>query len=88
MNGSGSGDGRTYDVAVNPTPPPEREVVDAEPEDARKRDAALASTFDPEFTHDGKTDEQMIKERDDNARLLADVAIVTNCIGCGGRPAR
>jgi len=81
MSGGGPDDGdRRFDVAVNDAPPPEREVLDAEPEDEKKRDAALASTFDQELAHDGKSDEELIKERQDDARLLADVVIVTGVI--------
>jgi len=80
MSSAGPGGPRGFDVAVEQSPPPEREVIDAAPEDEKKRDAAAASTYDPAFAHDGKTDEQLIKERDDQARLLADVAIVTGIV--------
>ena len=64
-----------FDVAVEPAP--RTEVVEAEEdeESKRARDAALASTFDPALAHNGKTDEELIEERQDEARLLGDVAI-------------
>lgn len=47
-----------------------------EDEDSKRaRDAALASTFDPALAHNGKTDEEMIEERQDEARALGDLAI-------------
>ena len=64
-----------FEVAIEPAP--RTEVVEAEEdeESKRARDAALASTFDPALAHNGKTDEEMIEERQDDARLLGDVAI-------------
>lgn len=64
-----------FDVSVEPAP--RTEVVEAEEdeESKRARDAALASTFDPALAHNGKTDEELIEERQDEARMLGDVAI-------------
>lgn len=66
-----------FDVAVEPTP--RDEVVEAEEdEDSRRdRESALASTFDPALAQHGKTDEEMIEERQDETRLIIDAAIVT-----------
>lgn len=65
-----------YDVSVDPAP--KNEVIDAEEdeEDRLRREAALASTYDPTITHSGKTDEELIAEREADTRLLVDVAIV------------
>lgn len=65
-----------FEVAVEPAP--RSEVVDAEEdeESKRARDAALASTFDPALAHNGKTDEEMLEERNDETRALLDAAIV------------
>lgn len=65
-----------FEVAVEPAP--SSEVVEAEEdeESKRARDAALASTFDPALAHSGKTDEEMIEERNDDTRALLDAAIV------------
>lgn len=64
-----------FEVAVEPAP--RTEVVEAEEdeESKRARDAALASTFDPALAHNGKTDEEMIEQRQDEARALGDIAI-------------
>lgn len=64
-----------FDVSVEPAP--RTEVVEAEEDEdsKRARDAALASTFDPALAHNGKTDEELIEERQDEARMLGDVAI-------------
>lgn len=65
-----------FEVAVEPAP--RSEVVEAEEDEdsKRARDAALASTFDPALAHHGKTDEEMIEERNDETRALLDAAIV------------
>jgi hypothetical protein len=65
-----------FEVAVEPAP--RAEVVEAEEDEdsKRKRDAALASTFDQSLAHHGKSDEEMIEERQDEARLIVDAAIV------------
>ena len=65
-----------FDVAVEPAP--RAEVVEAEEDEdsKRARDAALASTFDPALARNGKTDEEMIEERQDETRMILDAAIV------------
>lgn len=53
-------------------------MLEAEEDDdsKRARDAALASTFDPALAHHGKTDEELIEERQDASRALGDAVIV------------
>lgn len=65
-----------FDVAVEPAP--RREVLEAEEDEQskREREAALASTFDDALAHNGKTDEEMIEERQDETRMILDTAIV------------
>lgn len=46
----------------------------------RERDAALASTFDPALAHHGKTDEELIEERQDETRELLDTAIAATIV--------
>ena len=62
-------------MAVEPAP--RQDVLDAEEDEQskREREAALASTFDQALAHNGKTDEELIEERQDEARMLGDVAI-------------
>ena len=57
-----------FDVAVNRAA---RECGGAEEdeESKRKREAELASTFDQPLAHHGKTEEEMIEERQAEARL-------------------
>ncbi|MEZ5971017.1 MAG: hypothetical protein R3C31_04340 [Hyphomonadaceae bacterium] len=64
-----------FDVAVEPEP--RKEVLEAEEDEAskREREATLASTFDQSLAHNGKTDEEMLEERQDEARMLGDAAI-------------
>ena len=64
-----------FDVAVEPAPP--QDVLDAEEDEQskREREAALASTFDQSLAHNGKTDEELIEERQDDARMLGDAMI-------------
>lgn len=81
-SGGASGGSKTpREYEVTETAPNARDVVDAEPDDdaeiQRRRDAALASTYDPALAHSGKTGEELIEERQDEARMLSDVAIVT-----------
>lgn len=65
-----------FDVAVEPAP--KSNVLEAEEDDdsKRARDAALVSTFDPALAHHGKTDEELIEERQDATRVLGDAVIV------------
>jgi len=64
-----------FEVTLDPAP--KAEVIDAaeDHEDAAKRAAALASTYDPNLAHAGKTDEELIAEREAQTRALIDVAI-------------
>jgi len=57
-------------------------VIDVEEDDdeKRKRDAALASTFDQERAHDGKSDEEMIAEREQSTREAVDLAIAIGVV--------
>lgn len=57
---------------------PRKEVLDAEEDEQskREREAALASTFDDALAHNGKTDEELIEERQDETRMILDAAIV------------
>lgn len=64
-----------FDVAVEPAP--RKEVLDAEEDEQskREREATLASTFDDALAHNGKTDEELIAERQDETRMILDTAI-------------
>ncbi len=65
-----------FEMSVEPAP--KTPVIEAEEdeESKRQRDAALASTFDPERVHAGKSNEEMIAEREAQALALVDAAIV------------
>lgn len=76
MSNSAPPDHPKFDVAVEPAPLSDVMDVEEDEESKRARDAALASTFDPALAHDGKTDEEMIEERKDDARAVLDTAIV------------
>jgi hypothetical protein len=65
-----------FEVAVEPAPRSEVVEVEEDEDSKRARDAALASTFDPALAHHGKTDEEMIEERNDETRAILDAAIV------------
>ncbi len=69
-------DAEAFDMDLEPAP--KAAVIDAEEDEeaARKREAALASTFDPERAHFGKSDEDLVAERDADGRALVDAAIV------------
>lgn len=70
-----------FDMALEPSP--KTPVIEGEADDEetqRKRDAALASTFDQELAHAGKSDEELIAERDAETRALIDVAIVAGVL--------
>jgi hypothetical protein len=72
-----------FDVSVDTAPKPGAQVVEGQAESEEEKrglDAALASTFDPAHTHDGKSDEELIAERDHARELIIDVAIVTGVI--------
>ena len=65
-----------FDVDLEPAP--RKEVLDTEEDEQskREREAALASTFDDALAHNGKTDEELIEERQDETRMILDAAIV------------
>ena len=65
-----------FDVTVETTPKADVVEVEEDEESKRQRDAALASTFDPALAHHGKTDEELLEERQDDTRLILDAAIV------------
>lgn len=72
-----------FEVSVENAPKAGTPVVEGQAEndeERRKLDAALASTYDPTRTHDGKTDEEMLEEREVEARFVADAVIVTGVI--------
>lgn len=80
MNTGAPPDEPKFDVALEPAP--RANVVEAEEdeESKRKREAELASTFDQSLAHHGKTEEEMIEERQAEARLLVDVAIAAGIV--------
>jgi hypothetical protein len=80
MNAGAPPENAKFDVTVDPAPPDA--VLDAEEDEEakRKRDAELASTFDPALAHHGKTEEEMIEQRQDEARLLLDAAIAAGIV--------
>ena len=69
-----------FDVALDPAP--KAGIVEAveDEEGAAKRAAALASTFDPTIAHAGKTNEEMIAERDAATRAAFDIALAVGVI--------
>lgn len=69
-----------FDMAIEPSS--KTPVVQAEEDEnaARARDAALASTFDPERAHAGKSEEELIAEREAQAREIVDAAIALGVI--------
>lgn len=69
-----------FEVAVDPTPKTDVVEVEEDEESKRQREAALASTYDPALAHDGKTDEEMLEERQDETRMILDAAIVTGIV--------
>lgn len=75
MNADTPPENAKFDVAVEPAP--RQDVLEAEEDEQAKRDreAALASTFDQSLAHHGKTDEELIEERQDETRMIGDVAI-------------
>jgi hypothetical protein len=69
-----------FDVALEPAP--KTDVIDAaeDEEDAAKRAAGLASTYDPAIAHAGKTDEELIAEREAQGRMMLDAAIALGVV--------
>jgi hypothetical protein len=70
-----------FDVSVeSESAAPVIEVEEEDDDEKRKRDAALASTFDQERAHDGKSEEEMIAEREQSAREAVDLAIAIGVV--------
>jgi hypothetical protein len=69
-----------FDVSVEPAPRSEVVEAQVDEDEKRKREAELASTYDPELAHHGKTDEEKIEKRQDEARLLLDTAIASGIV--------
>jgi len=84
MSGGSNGDEEppAFDVVVESESDSAAPVIEVEEDDdeKRKRDAALASTFDQERAHDGKSDEEMIAEREQNTREAVDLAIAIGVV--------
>lgn len=80
MSGASPPDDTNFDVSVEPAP--RNDVVDVEEdeESKRAREAALASTYDQTIAHVGKTDDEMLAERQADARQLTDAAIVAGVV--------
>ncbi len=64
-----------FDVAVETAPKSEVVATEEDEESKRRRDAELASTFDQTLAHDGKSEEDLIEERQDATRQVIDTAI-------------
>lgn len=69
-----------FDVALDPEPKAEIIDVEEDEDDAARRAAILASTFDPEIARAGKSDEELIAERAAEARFMGDVVIAVGVI--------
>lgn len=69
-----------FDVALDPAPKAEIVEAEADGEEAAKRAAALASSFDPAIAHAGKTDEELIAERDAANRAGFDIALAVGVV--------
>jgi hypothetical protein len=83
MSGGSNSDeaARAFDVSIeNESAAPVIEVEEEDDDEKRKRDAALASTFDQERAHDGKSDEEMIAEREQSTREAVDLAIAIGVV--------
>jgi len=74
------GDEPAFDVSVERTGAVPVIEVEEDEEDKRARDAALASTFDQERAHDGKSEDEMTAEREQNAREAVDLAIAIGVV--------
>lgn len=72
---------QAFDMSIEPAPKA-GPVIDAEEDDdaKRTRHAALASTFDQERAHAGKSEEELIAERAADTRELVDAAIALGII--------
>lgn len=83
MSGGSNGDkeARAFDVSIeSESVAPVIEVEEEDDDEKRKRDAALASTFDQERAHDGKSEEEMIAEREQSTREFVDLAIAIGVV--------
>lgn len=78
--GPSEDDHADFDVSVETAPGSSVVEAEADEEEQRKRDAAGASTYDQALAHDGKTDEELIEERQDAARLVSDAVIVVGVV--------
>ena len=74
------GGNEAFEVSLDPAPKADIVDADEDEEEAAKRAAALASTFDPAIAHTGKTDEELIAERAAEGRLLLDAAIALGVV--------
>lgn len=80
MSRAPTDDDGKFDMSVEPASANAAVAAEADEQEQKKRDAALASTYDPALAHHGKTDEEMLEERQDAARLVMDVAIVAGVV--------
>lgn len=69
-----------FDVAVETAPKSDVVAAEEDEESKRRRDAELASTFDQTLAHNGKTEEELIEERQEETRQLLDTAIAVGVI--------
>ena len=79
--GDGDNEPQAFDMSIEAAPKT-APVIDAEEDEEGKREraAALASTFDPERAHAGKSEEELIAEREAETRELIDAAIVVGVV--------
>ena len=79
---------REYEVAESPfdiaeqSAAPSGSVIEGQADEYTKRrnDAALASTYDPALAKSGKTDEEIDKQKHDEALAIGGTAIVTAAV--------
>jgi len=67
---------REYDIVEASFEVSEPDAPATDDEEKRRQDAALASTFDPALAKSGKTDEEIDKQKHDEALLVGGAAIV------------
>lgn len=80
MSGAKDPSAPAFDVSVESADAAPVIEVEEDDEDKRARDAALASTFDQERAHDGKSEEEMIAEREQSTREAIDLAIAISVV--------
>jgi hypothetical protein len=80
LNSGAPTDEGQFDVAVETAPKSDVVAVEEDEESKRRRDAELASTFDQTLAHNGKTEEELIEERQEETRQLLDTAIAVGVI--------